>query len=689
MNAPPDPAAAVRGRLAGRRPGLAEIDITTVPSTTVLAEAELPDTAMDPRVLVDTQPPALPPPRLAGGALAALGFTALAALMAGLTWAALAAPVPAHLRMLLWAALALGWLAAALALHRLVARLASAVAAVQRFAERLRHDDLPGAILALRAHSLRGSSALHAAAGEVQLLLGERERRWHARVRLSGDWYWETDAQHRICWVSDDLSSHLKLGLEPRQLLGHTYDSVPFFQPPEAGWSELMLCMHQRRDFRDVEIEVRRPGRSPVWIGLTGRPRRNDDGQFIGHEGVGRDITEQRLAFRRLHDSERRYAVMNELSADWYWETDAEHRFVVVGDMLTDLLGDVGARRFIGRTRWHAYADGASEEEWQRHRRQLEERRPFSNFEYAVRVPGRGVRWVSVSGQPRHDAHGRFLGFHGVGRDVTLRKRTEKMLLSRNAELARQVAERTAELEQHNRDLEAFSRQLAHELRTPIGHVVGLADMLRARAWERLADDERHWLTLQGRAARDMSHTVTALLELARSGSAPLVREPVDLSALARSVITELPWVERAVPVEWQIQPGLVAHCSAPLVRVALANLLGNAAKFTRDVPLPLVRLAASGEPGVFVVQDNGAGFDARRAARLFQPFQRLHTAEQFHGTGLGLSIVRRIVERHGGTVRAEAPAKGGASFYFSLGGPLQGTDNAGESTDAVAPRPT
>lgn len=687
MCAAPD-SAYLRGRASGRRPLRAgDLDLTTQPTPeTLAAEGDSLNTLLEYR----TRPPRAPAPPSRWQRLGArwaphaptLALTGAAAALGGATWAVLSAPLPRPARLLAWSLLVLASGLQLLVLHRARRQLAMAVSSVQLFVQRLRDDDLGGAIEALRRASDRGATPLHAAAAEVQQLLGERERRWHARVRLSGDWYWETDPQHRISWLSDDLGSHRKLGLEPHQLLGHRYDALPFFQPPEAGWSVLVDRMHRRQPFRDIEIEVRRPGRSPVWITLTGDARRDELGHFLGYEGVGRDITEERLAFRRLRASERRYAVMNELSADWYWETDEQHRFVEVGDMLGDLLGEAGARRYIGRTRWHAYADGASEEEWQRHRRCLQAQQPFSHFEYAVRVPGRGVRWISVSGRPRRDEQGRFLGYQGVGRDVTLRKRTEKMLLSRNAELARQVAERTAELEQHNRDLEAFSRQLAHELRTPIGHVVGLADMLRTRAWERLADDEREWLALQGRAAREMSHTVTALLELARSGSTPLLREWVDLSVMAREVIAELPWLERAVPVEWQVQPGLQASCSAPLARVVLVNLLSNAAKFTRDVPLPLVRLAAHPEPGVFVVEDNGAGFDPQRAAQLFQPFKRLHPARQFQGTGLGLSIVRRIVERHGGSVRAEAPAQGGARFYFSFGRALHAPDSAGESTN-------
>jgi signal transduction histidine kinase len=135
---------------------------------------------------------------------------------------------------------------------------------------------------------------------------------------------------------------------------------------------------------------------------------------------------------------------------------------------------------------------------------------------------------------------------------------------------------------------------------------------------------------------------------------------------LAASVIDELPWLERAAPVNWHIEPGCEARCSAALARVVLTNLLGNAAKFTRDVAKPQVAFGrVLEEEGSFFVQDNGAGFDAAQAATLFHPFVRLHRQEQFQGTGLGLSIVRRIVERHGGSIRGEGEPGRGARFVF------------------------
>ena len=626
------------------------------------------------------------PPRLSA-ALAAVGaIVLLVAVAALLAW-------PAGERSPAWSAagvaacLLLGGLALWL-LRRLVRDAHRDARALGAFAERLRTGDVAGALRAVRAESPSASSVwgqLSSSAGreslaaspsqppsqfdqqahEVEVALGAREQRWQARMRLSADWHWETDTDLKLTWVSQDLASLVKLGVQPSDLIGHCLDAVPLFEAPEGGWAPVMERTAQRKALRDIVLEVRRRGRSPVWVALNGRAHFDDEGQYTGYEGVGRDVTDERIAYLRLADSERRHAMMAELAADWYWHTDEAHRIDEVGPVARQLIGK-RVDQVIGHTRWEAFADGASPGEWDAHRADLDARRPFRGFEFALRQGGQTLRWVSVSGLPRFDAKQQFSGYHGVGRDITLKKRAERLLLTRNEQLERLVAVRTAELEQNNRDLEAFARQLAHELRTPISQVVGLTDLLKSAAWQRLEGDEREWLRLAGQSAREMSHTVTALLELARSTSTALLLEAVDLTALADSVIAELPWVERVAAVQWRVEPGLVAHCSAPLARVVLTNLLGNAAKFTRDVAAPQVTMAREPlQDGAFFVQDNGAGFDAERADTLFQPFVRLHRSDQFQGTGLGLSIVRRIVERHGGNISAQGEVGRGARFIL------------------------
>jgi PAS domain S-box-containing protein len=504
--------------------------------------------------------------------------------------------------------------------------------------------------------------------GDVRLHeLQEREERWNARMALSADWYWQTDHQMRITWVSEDLASVFKLGLMPENLLDRQFADVPELGAPEGGWERVHALSARRKDWREVIVPVLRAGRPPSWVALNARARIGVDGRFEGYDGVGRDVSEQTLANLRLADSDRRLALMAELSADWYWQTDDKHRLTEFGPVMRQLLAD-RADKALGRTHWQAFRYGASDEEWEAHKDDLQAHRPFRDFVFAIR--SQGVRWVSMGGRPRFSARGEFLGYHGVGRDITLSKRAERMLVQRNRELQHLVNERTAALEQTNRDLEGFARHIAHELRTPIGHVAGLAELLAKRAKDRLTEQEREWLRLQQNAARDMSHTVTALLELARSTSSELLLEHVDLSLMARSVIAELAPIERVAPVEWAVQDGATARCSSTMARVVLTNLLANAAKFTRDQPAPRVAFGVEEDGMTFFVHDNGAGFDTAKADKLFQPFVRLHTSKQFPGTGLGLSIVRRIVERHGGHISAEGELGGGVRIEFTLAPP-------------------
>jgi hypothetical protein len=298
---------------------------------------------------------------------------------------------------------------------------------------------------------------------------------------------------------------------------------------------------------------------------------------------------------------------------------------------------------------------------------------------------------VSVSGAPRFDDNGRFLGYHGVGRDITLRKRAEQMLVVHNRQLQSAVAARTRELEYANRDLEAFARHLAHELRTPIGHVQGLAELLRRRLAEQMRPEHGELLDLQVRATQEMLTTLEALLALARSSSEAIERSIVDLSHLAEEVVASLPVVDRVAPVRWQIEAGMRAWASESQMRIVLANLLGNASKFTRRTPDPVVALCGVlGNDGqlVYQVRDNGAGFDAAHASRLFQPFHRLHTDEEFQGTGIGLTIVQRIIQRHGGAIRAIGDIGQGACFEFSLGHRDAGATTSGALPDVSQPQP-
>lgn len=541
---------------------------------------------------------------------------------------------------------------------------------LQEFSTHLGSGDWQGAVQTLREDRKGPTSTFGALASGVEGVLGESERRWRARAELSADWYWETDGQHRFSWLAGSVLPITSLGWTPDDIVNKRRDEVAFLEPPAEGWEQFHKRLDRREPFRDLELHARsRDGRLWRWMAVSGRPRHDARGRFLGYEGVGRDISERKAAHDRLAASEQRWSLMAGLASDWYWETDAEHRVMPLAPEFRRRF-PATVEHLQGKTRWEAHRDALSAAEWEEHRADLDARRPFRSLQFQAEMGDGRLLWMSISGIPRFDGQGRFLGYHGVGRDITVRKQAERLLMRHNEELQRAVTARTRDLQQLNLDLEAFSRQLAHELRTPISHVQGLAHLLEARAASRLNDDERQLLDLQVGAARHMRETVDALLLLARSTVQPMPMEPVDVSALAAQVVAELPAIERAGAVDWQIEPGLVATASPSALRIVLANLLGNAAKFTRQVAAPRVSLSggidADGRLRL-AVQDNGAGFAAEQAARLFTPFTRLHASDAFHGTGIGLSIVQRIVERHGGAVAASGEVGQGARFEFTL----------------------
>ncbi|MGB6397354.1 MAG: ATP-binding protein [Bradyrhizobium sp.] len=249
---------------------------------------------------------------------------------------------------------------------------------------------------------------------------------------------------------------------------------------------------------------------------------------------------------------------------------------------------------------------------------------------------------------------------------AAVRRRTEDGLRRAQEELAT----RAAELETANKELESFTYSVSHDLRAPLRHVVGYAELLQKQSSSVLDDKARRYMAMILEASKRMGSLIDDLLSFSRLGRAEARKTAVNLNQLVREVIAELGQDTKDRDISWTIGALPVCYGDRSMLKLVLANLLSNAVKFTRIRPRAKIEIGCGdrkdNQVEVFVA-DNGAGFEMQYVNKLFGVFQRLHRAEEFEGTGIGLATVERIIHRHGGTVRAEGVLDQGATFYFSL----------------------
>jgi len=257
-----------------------------------------------------------------------------------------------------------------------------------------------------------------------------------------------------------------------------------------------------------------------------------------------------------------------------------------------------------------------------------------------------------------------------ISREMIGRRRTEEELRRLNEELEDRVARRTAEIEASNKELEAFSYSVSHDLRAPLRHVASFANLLQEHAAASLDEIGENYLRRIVEAANGMGRLIDGLLTFSRLGRVEMSREPVNLKQLTEEALQELQPEIEGREIDWRIGELPVVEGNREMLRTVVVNLLSNAIKFTRPRRPAQIEVGCRGArdgEAVCFVRDNGVGFDMRYAGKLFGVFQRLHHARDFEGTGIGLANVQRIILRHWGRVWAEGEVGRGATFYFSL----------------------
>jgi PAS domain S-box-containing protein len=267
------------------------------------------------------------------------------------------------------------------------------------------------------------------------------------------------------------------------------------------------------------------------------------------------------------------------------------------------------------------------------------------------------------------DEQGRPVRIVETNADISERKLVEHQIQELNAELEKRVGERTADLQATNKELEAFTYSVSHDLRAPLRHIAGFSKMLAEEYSGSLAPEARHYLKRIQDGIHRMGTLVDDLLSLTRIGRHELRVQVTGVESIVKDVIAELaPDVEKR-EVSWEISNLPYVEADPALLRVVFQNLLANAVKYTRPRQKATIEVGQTQIDGerVLFVRDNGVGFNMKYADKLFGVFQRLHRAEDFEGTGVGLATVQRVVQKHGGRIWADAELDKGATFYFTL----------------------
>jgi PAS domain S-box-containing protein len=529
------------------------------------------------------------------------------------------------------------------------------------------------------------TAELNAANGELLRQISERKQadeRFRLVVEASPTAIVLANAQGRILLVNSGAEK--LFGYDRRELGGQPVEmlvperfraALPDYRADYSTHAESGPMGHGRELFA-----LRKDGSEvPVEIALS--PIHTDEGPLV--LGAIVDITERLRAEEALRTNEADFRASFYSTAVGQAQVDpATGRYLRVNPKFCEIAGysEEELLNMTFRELTHPddiAADTAAQEDM--FRRETPE---ISREKRYRRKDGQTV-WVGINASLIRDAAGRPLRMLSVVQEITARKEAEsarkaaearrqmaeEAVRELNAELESRVVERTAQLEAANKELEAFSYSVSHDLRAPLRAMDGFSHALLEDYGSQLPEEGQRYLQTIRQGAQRMGALIDDLLTFSRLSRTPLTRRAVDLDRLVQDALAEIAAHQKERQIDVRVSDLPACHGDAALLKQVWINLLSNAYKYTRQRAEAVVEIGCNRENGetVYFIRDNGTGFDMRYAGKLFGVFQRLHRADEYEGTGVGLAIVQRVIHRHGGRIWADAKVDSGATFYFTL----------------------
>ncbi len=459
-------------------------------------------------------------------------------------------------------------------------------------------------------------------------------------------------------------------GLQANQIIGRRLQDIIPEPSSSLALAKYAEAIREKRIVRWEETSEYPTGQLIGEVSIA--PVFDDSNNCVGLVGSVHDITGRKRMEEALRQSEQRYKQLLESITDYTYSVEIQN-----GRPMKTVHG-FGCEKVTGYTPddysvipklWLQMVHPDDQKVVEHYADPLCEGKEIPALEHRIIHKNGSIIWVRNTYVLKHDANGKVVGYDGLISDITERKQAEEEIRRLNAELEDRVVKRTAQLEAANKELEAFSYSVSHDLRAPLRHASGYVDLLVKKCKSDLSEKGQHYLSSIADSVHQMGVLIDDLLQFSKTGRIEMRQSVSDMNVILGEVMESLRHDNSNRMIKWIIGKLPSVFCDSSMLKLVWVNLLSNAVKFTRTRENARIEIGVQEEEKefIFYVRDNGVGFDMQYAQKLFGVFQRLHSMDEFEGTGIGLANVRRIISRHEGRTWAKAELDKGATFYFTL----------------------